>query len=108
MDLRSYYQNLRDVEANIAEAFPVVVSAATPEGGKEGTLTETPRWLAARMIAQGQARLATEEQTQAYRSAHAEARRKAEQEATAARVQIAVLTPAELSRIKGKDKSVED
>ena len=43
MDLRAYYQKIRDTEAEITEAFPMVVSLATADGGKEGVLTEVTR-----------------------------------------------------------------
>ena len=108
MDLRTYYKNLREIEATITEPFPVIASLATPDGGREGTLTETPRSVAARMLADGQARLATEEEAQAFRAAHAEARRKAEQEAAAAKVHITVLSQADFGRLKTKSKSTED
>jgi hypothetical protein len=59
MDLRGYFKRLREVEAAIQVPFPVIVSLATPEGGKAGQRTEVSRALAARMIIEGQARLAT-------------------------------------------------
>ncbi len=102
MDVKSFYKKLRETESGIVESFPVVASLATGDGGKEGILTETPRWLAARMITEGQARLALPEEVKTYRDAHEDARRKAAEEATATKVQIAVMTPSELSKLKGK------
>ncbi|MGD0498502.1 MAG: hypothetical protein ABSC23_08695 [Bryobacteraceae bacterium] len=108
MDLTAYYKRLRDVEGAIKEPFPIVVSLDTPDGGKAGALTETPRWLAARMIAQGQAKLASADEAKAFRDALVEAQRKVEQDAAAAKVQFAVLTPAELSKLKGAGKASKD
>jgi len=39
MDLTVYYQKIRATQATIADAYPVVVSLATPDGGKEGATT---------------------------------------------------------------------
>jgi hypothetical protein len=85
-----------------------VVSLDTPDGGKAGAATETPRWLAARMIAQGQARLASAEESKAFRDAQVEAQQKVERDLAAARVQFAVLTPAELSKLRGAGKVAKD
>ena len=65
MDLRGYYQKVREVEAKIADAFAVIVSLESPDGGKAGTQTEVTRSLAARMIVNGLARLATTKETKA-------------------------------------------
>ena len=40
--------------------FPLVVSVETSDGGKGGTKTEVPRRLAAKLLVEGQARLAYE------------------------------------------------
>jgi hypothetical protein len=50
MDLRIYYQKVRDMEAKITEEFPTVVSRETPDGGKAGVQTQVPRRIAAKMI----------------------------------------------------------
>ena len=60
MDLRAYYQEIRDVEAKIPGPCAVVVSVATPDGGKAGTLTEVPRRVAAKMLVDGTAKLAAD------------------------------------------------
>ena len=58
MDLRVYYQKVRDVEARIPGPYVLVESLATPDGGKAGLLTEVPRRVAAKMIVDGAAKLA--------------------------------------------------
>ncbi len=67
MDLRIYYQKVREIESKIAEAFAVIVSLETPDGGKAGMLTEVSPGLAARMIVAGTAKLATAEEAQIFR-----------------------------------------
>lgn len=103
MDLRQYFRKIREVEASITEAYPLVTSLATEDGGKAGVTCEVPRYEAARTIVEGRARLATDEE----KSAHLEAVRaglKAAEEADAARrLQIGMLFSAErLSTSKPK------
>jgi hypothetical protein len=59
MDFRIYYQKVRDVEAKIPGAYAVVVSNATPDGGKAGVATEVTRRVAAKMVVDGTATLST-------------------------------------------------
>jgi hypothetical protein len=59
MDLKGYYQKVKEIEAKIEELFTVIVSLETGDGGKGGTQTEVSRSLAARMVVEGIARLAT-------------------------------------------------
>jgi hypothetical protein len=67
MDLRQYYRQIREIEAKIPEEFPVVVSEATEDGGKKDVYTEVSRRVAARLIAEGRARLAGPEEAAAFR-----------------------------------------
>lgn len=67
MDLRAYYQKIRKVEAEISEPYVVLVSRETPEGGKPGVKTDVPRSLAAKLIVEDQATLASPEETAQFR-----------------------------------------
>jgi len=67
MDLRIYYQKIRDCEAKIPGTFAFVVSTATPDGGKAGVVTEVPRRVAAKMVVDGTARLAVESEVKPVR-----------------------------------------
>ena len=53
MDLRIYYQKIREIESKIETEFPVVKSRETADGGKGGTLTEVSRNTAAKLIVDG-------------------------------------------------------
>ena len=108
MDLKVYYQKIRDKESEIPDAFPIVVSNETADGGKPGLLTEVTPGIAAKMLVEGVARLAAAEEARAFRAAQAEARRVAEQAAAAARVQFTVLSAAELNRLQGTPPSSKD
>jgi len=100
MNLTSYYQRLREVEQSLGGPFVVLVSHATPDGGKEGLLTEVPKELAAKMIVDGRARLADENAASEFREKRAEAKRTTESEAAASRVQVASVPTASLLRAK--------
>lgn len=60
MNLRAHYQKVRELQETLVEPFLVLRSHTTPDGGREGVLTEVPRHLAAEMIADGRARVADE------------------------------------------------
>ena len=77
MDLRVYYQQIRAVEREIVDRDAVVVSVATRDGGKAGVLSEVPRGLAAGLIVDGRARLATSEEVAQFHTAADEARQRA-------------------------------
>lgn len=66
MDLKNYYQKIKETEAKIADPFTVIISADTPDGGKAGRPAEVSRHLAAKMVVEGVARLATPEEVQAF------------------------------------------
>ena len=91
MDLRAYYKKVRDTEASLAAPQVVLVSLATPDGGKAGVVSEVPTPVAARMIVEGRARTATEAETSGFHEENA-AQRKAAQEAEAiSKVQVVVV-----------------
>jgi hypothetical protein len=66
MDLLGYYEKIRRIEAVIDAVFAVVTSRATPDGGRAGVKTELPRAVAARLIADGKADLASPEEAQLH------------------------------------------
>jgi hypothetical protein len=68
MDLRAYYQKIQKIEAGIPEPAVVIVSRETPEGGKAGVKTEVPRALAARLLVEEKADLATLEEAAQFRA----------------------------------------
>lgn len=67
MDLRVFYERIRQVEAAIQGDFAVVISRATPDGGKAGIRVELPRAAAARLVADAKADLASPEEAAQFR-----------------------------------------
>lgn len=100
MDLKVYYQKLRQTEAAIGERQVVIASLETPDGGRAGVLVEAPRAVAARMIVESRARLATAEEVSSFREQQAEARRVVEEAAAARRIQVTVLSEADLRALQ--------
>jgi hypothetical protein len=101
MDLRAYYRKVREVEASISEEHVVLVSLATPEGGKPGVRTEAPRAIAAKLIAEGRARLADTDESEEFRTANRQAKEKFDQEEAARRMQV-IVVPADTRKLKDR------
>lgn len=97
MDLKQYFRKMREIESNISEPFPVIVSLETPDGGKAGILTEVSRFNAAKMIIEGRALLANESEKAIYRDQQAAMRSAAEKAELAKRVQVAILTDSDFN-----------
>jgi hypothetical protein len=100
MNLKSYYQKIREVEGSLSHPFVVLVSHATSDGGKEGLLTEVPKELAAKMIADGRAHAANDDVAQEFHEKKAEAKRVADSEAAANRMQVTLVSTADLIKAK--------
>lgn len=100
MDLRDYYQKLREAQATMASEHVVVVSLATSDGGKAGVRTEVRRAEAARMIVDQRARLASEEEADEYRREVRETRDRAEQAAALERMQVTIISDSELKALR--------
>ena len=108
MDLQVYYQKIREMETSIADAFPLVVSVETADGGKSGTKTEVARRLAAKLLVEGMVRLASKDEVKAYREAVGEAKREAERAVAAARLQLTVLSTTELDRLRSEARKTKE
>lgn len=107
MDLKAYYRKLRDAEAGIAEKYTVIVSRATEDGGREGVLTEVPRAVAARLIVQGAAELASPAQAAAFRERMRVCYEEEEARRAAARIQVSVISDADARVLAGADRAPE-
>ena len=102
MDLRLFYRKIREVEAAIEGAYPIVVSLATPDGGIAGVLSEVSRAAAARQIVEGKVRLANETERRAFLEQFENARRIAERAKFVNRMQIAVFSGNEADEAEPK------
>jgi len=66
MDLRQYYAAVQIIEDQIGGSDALVVSEATPDGGRAGVVSEVSCHAAARLIVERKARLATAEEVQHF------------------------------------------
>jgi hypothetical protein len=104
MDLRIYYQKIRETEQTLVD-FPVLSSLETPDGGRVGILSETTRPVAAKMIVEGRARVATPKEAESFYSQKEEAQRAAEQLEASRRVQVTLISEGDLRALRGGNKS---
>jgi hypothetical protein len=105
MDLRAFFQKLRKIEQEITEPNVVVVSQETPDGGRAGQLSEVSRSNAARLILEGHARLATPEQSAEFRAELTKALEEAQQRMLAEKVQVTVISDADLRAMKSASRA---
>ncbi len=91
MNLRAYYRKIREVEDAIPDDYVVVMSQETPDGGRANVGSEVSRHMAAKMIVEGRARLASTDEEKTFLDTLSEARTRAAEEAMAKKVQIAIV-----------------
>ena len=99
MDLRTYYQKMRDEEAAIPAQFAVVVSRETGDGGKSGVPVEVTRHVAAKMLVEGTAQLATTDQATAFQQEQAAALKAAQDAVAAAKVEVTMVSSDDLKKL---------
>lgn len=104
MDLQKYYERIRSLEREIVEEYPVIVSMKTADGGQADVFTETPRALAAQLIVEGKARLASEREAQEFRHKHALERQRKEEKELGGRLPLRVISEKDLELIRGSQK----
>lgn len=92
MDVKQFYQQVRELSAQLPADTLVIKSLSTTNGGKAGVFTEVSRQTAAMQIILGTAVLATsEESTTYYRDMEAK-RQLAEKAQALTRLQVSLST----------------
>jgi len=107
MDVKTYYQKIRDVEATIPTPFAVVMSLPTDDGGKHGVMIEVPRHLAAKIVVEGSAKLANAEQVAEFHEAQQTAFRAAKEAAVVSKLEVTMLPSDELKRLTDDVKKLK-
>jgi hypothetical protein len=100
MDLRTYYTKIRQAEELLTGEHIVVVSLETSEGGKPGVRTEVPRAIAARLIAEGRACVASDDEALEFYEKHRESKERIDQEEAARRLQVMVIPASDFKKSK--------
>lgn len=95
MDLRQFYRKIREVKATIPDEFVYIASAETTDGGRVGIVNEVTRDSAARLIVEGKAVMASQEQIEVFHSATAQARQRLDKAEMARRIQVAIISDQE-------------
>ena len=101
MDLKNYYRRVRELESQITGKDVVVVSEATPDGGRSGMMSEVPRAIAARLVADGKARLATADESEQYLNQLKRGHEEAEEARRSVRPGLTLLSESELRALRG-------
>jgi len=99
MDLKVYYQKIRETRQKLPEKDVVIVSHETLDGGRAGVCTEVPRELAAKMLVDGTASVANEEMAAEFRRAQATAKELADRELAVTKIPLTVVPTAEFNRL---------
>ncbi|MBV9406489.1 MAG: hypothetical protein JO211_14190 [Acidobacteriaceae bacterium] len=102
MDVKQYYRKMREIENTLTEKDVLVMSLETPDGGKAGVLSEVSREVAAKLMVEGRAVLATAEEKQAYVDDQANARKLAHKAELARRLQVAIIADSDFENIAGR------
>ena len=96
MDLKHFFRKIREAEIAITEDFPLVTSLETADGGKAGQVSEVTKAQAARMIVEGRATLASDEDRVRYFANQEAAKKASEKAELAKRVQVAIISESSL------------
>jgi phage terminase Nu1 subunit (DNA packaging protein) len=100
MDIRMYFEKIKEAESAISDAFVVVSSLQTPDGGKAGNLTEVTRTVAAQLLVEGKARIANEDEVAEYNERSERTRVDAEQALAKSKMQFTLLTEQESKALR--------
>lgn len=100
MNLKDYYREIAAQEAVIEESFVLVVSLPTPNGGREGVISEVNRSTAAKMIVEKKARLVTPEEARDLKRQKDEEQRLKDIAALQERVRLTRLAEDELRSLR--------
>jgi hypothetical protein len=92
MDIRRYYRELRELEAQIKEKDIFVTSLETPDGGRAGQVAEVAKRTACKLLVEGRARKSTPAEIEAYKREQAARRATAEKERLAEQVRFHLVT----------------
>lgn len=91
MDLKVYYRKMREIEAGLPEGDVVVASLETPDGGREGVFNEVSRSLAAKLLVEAKARLASDDEAAAFKKSVRERSLKAKEETVTNKLQVEIV-----------------
>jgi hypothetical protein len=98
MNLKTYYSKVQETESGFTGDDVLIVSQATPDGGKAGVLTLAAKRVAAQLIVEGRARAASEEERALWEMEESEKREEMRREEMAQRIQVQVVTDPDIRK----------
>lgn len=104
MDMKEFFREVRRIEESIEGDTVITVSLQTKDGGRAGVVNEVSKKIAARTIAESKARIANEEEAQAYRAEVAEALRVVAEQNMANQVRLSVIPESDLRALRSSIK----
>ena len=107
MDVRTFYQRIRDAEVSIPTPYTLVISLPTDDGGKNGVPVEVPRYLAAKMVVEGSARLATASEMTEFQASQEMAYKAALEARAASKVEVTMVSSDELKKLTDEMKKLK-
>ena len=102
MDVRVYFEKIRQVQATIEPPYVLVNSLETPDGGIPGTVSEVTRHMAAKLIVEHRARLATNQEIVSFQENAEQIRRSTEEQIASSRVQVSLISESDLREIRAR------
>jgi hypothetical protein len=91
MNLRKYYEEVKQVREKLESEFVYLTTSETPNGGVEGRVFEVAADTAARMLVDRVARLSTEDEVAAYLVEAAKLRHAAQEEQMKSRLRVSLV-----------------
>jgi len=99
VDVKQYYRKKREIESTLIDPFVLVVSLETPDGGRAGVISEVSREAAAKLLVEGSAVLASDQEKQSYLENQANAKKIAHKAELARRLQVAIIADSDIDKI---------
>jgi len=107
VDIKQYYRKIREIENTLDDTYVLVKSLDTADGGKAGLISEVSRSVAAKMIVEARATLASEKDKAQYAEALSAAQEAAEKAELTKRVQVAIIADPNLQQGPKNRKGTE-
>ena len=92
MDVKVYYRKIREMEGQLPDQDMIVVSLETPDGGRAGVPLQVPRRIAAKLVVEDRARLASADEAAKYLEELRAATTEAQDLAEAGKMQVEIVS----------------
>ncbi|HEU0123426.1 MAG TPA: hypothetical protein VFQ91_23050 [Bryobacteraceae bacterium] len=100
MNLKDYYREIDEQLAQIPDAFVLVASLATPNGGKAGVVSEVSRRTAATLVVEKKARMLTPAETEQWQAERDQRQKQKDIAALQERMRMSRLAEDELRALR--------